>query len=40
LFGLMKSGGYDRWTLCEANESPEPERFLKYYKALWREWMG
>jgi hypothetical protein len=40
LFGLMKSSGYDRWTLCEANESPEPERFLKYYRALWREWMG
>ena len=40
LFGLMKSSGYDRWTLCEAAESPEPERFLKYYKALWRELMA
>ena len=29
LFGLMKSSGYTRWTLCEANESKEPERFLK-----------
>jgi hypothetical protein len=40
LFALMKSSGYDRWTLCEANESKEPERFLKYYRALWRELGG
>ena len=40
LFGLMKKSGYDRWTLCEAAESKEPERFLKYYRALWRELMG
>ncbi|HEY2014625.1 MAG TPA: TIM barrel protein [Bryobacteraceae bacterium] len=38
LFGLMKKSGYDRWTLCEAAESKEPERFLKYYRALWLEW--
>ena len=37
LFGLMKKTGYDRWTLCEAGESKEPERFLKYYRALWQE---
>jgi hypothetical protein len=40
LFGLMKKSGYDRWTLCEAAESKEPERFLKYYRALWRELMA
>uniref|UniRef100_Q020H2 Xylose isomerase domain protein TIM barrel n=1 Tax=Solibacter usitatus (strain Ellin6076) TaxID=234267 RepID=Q020H2_SOLUE len=40
LFALMKSSGYTRWTLCEANESKEPERFLKYYRALWRELGG
>jgi hydroxypyruvate isomerase len=40
LFRLMKASGYDRWTLCEAAESKEPERFLKYYRALWRELMA
>ena len=40
LFALMKKSAYDRWTLCEANESKEPERFLKYYRALWRELGG
>src|SRR5689334_18243990 len=38
LFALMKRSGYDRWTLCEAAESKEPERFLRYYRALWMEW--
>jgi len=37
LFALMKKTGYDRWTLCEAGESKEPERFLRYYRALWLE---
>jgi hydroxypyruvate isomerase len=37
LFGLMKKTGYDRWTLCEAAESNDPERFLRYYRALWVE---
>src|ERR1043165_8713299 len=37
LFALMKRSGYDRWTLCEAGESKEPERFLRYYRALWME---
>jgi sugar phosphate isomerase/epimerase len=40
LFRLMKETGYDRWTLCECAESKEPERFLKYYRALWRELMS
>jgi len=35
LFALMRQTKYDRWTLCEAPESKEPERFLKYYRALW-----
>jgi len=38
LFALMKRTKYDRWTLCEAPESKEPDRFLKYYRALWKEW--
>jgi sugar phosphate isomerase/epimerase len=36
-FGLLKSSGYKRYTLCEAGETKEPERFLKYYRALWEE---
>jgi sugar phosphate isomerase/epimerase len=37
LFALLRKSGYSRYTLCEAPESPEPERFLRYYKALWTE---
>jgi len=37
LFALMKKTGYDRWTLCECAESKDPERFLRYYRALWLE---
>jgi Xylose isomerase-like TIM barrel len=37
LFTLMRNSKYDRWTLCECAESKEPERFLRYYRALWRE---
>ena len=37
LFTLMRTSNYTRYTLCEAGESKEPERFLRYYKALWTE---
>jgi sugar phosphate isomerase/epimerase len=37
LFSLLRQAGYDRYTLCEAQESKEPERFLRWYSALWRE---
>ena len=37
LFTLLRQSGYDRYTLCESPESKEPERFLRYYKALWTE---
>ena len=37
LFALMRGAGYDRYTLCECPESKEPERFLRYYRALWVE---
>ena len=37
LFTLMNKSGYEGYTLCEAAESKEPERFLRYYKALWTE---
>ncbi len=35
LFGLLKASGYDGFTLAEIPDSPEPERLLKYYRALW-----
>jgi len=37
LFRLLRETGYDRYTLCEAQESKEPERFLRWYRALWLE---
>lgn len=37
LFALLRRSGYDRYTLAECPESPQPERFLKYYSALWQE---
>jgi sugar phosphate isomerase/epimerase len=37
LFASMNGSGYDRYTLCECAESPQPERFLSYYRALWTE---
>jgi hypothetical protein len=36
-FRLLQQNKYDRYTLCEAQESKEPERFLQNYKALWTE---
>jgi sugar phosphate isomerase/epimerase len=37
LFTLFRQTGWDRYTLMEAAESKEPERFLRWYKALWTE---
>jgi len=37
LFLLLHATNYDRYTLCEAEESKEPARFLQWYAALWRE---
>jgi len=37
LFTLLRETGYDRWTLMEAQENPQTERFMKWYRALWRE---
>ena len=37
LFGLLRGINYNRYTLCEAQASLEPERFLRWYKALWTE---
>lgn len=40
LFSLLRGAGYEGYTLCECQESKEPERFLKYYRALWTELSG
>lgn len=37
LFGLLKSIGYERYTLAETAESCEPDRYLRFYAALWNE---
>jgi sugar phosphate isomerase/epimerase len=37
LFQLLRESKYDRYTLCEAQESKDPERFLRWYAALWTE---
>ncbi len=37
LFRLLREARYERYTLCECTESKEPERFLRWYGALWRE---
>jgi sugar phosphate isomerase/epimerase len=37
LFTLLRKSNYERYTLCEAQESKEPERFLRWYRALWLE---
>lgn len=37
LFALLAQSGYERYTLAEVQESSEPDRFLKYYRALWEE---
>jgi sugar phosphate isomerase/epimerase len=37
LFQLMRESGYARYTLAEVAESKEPERFMRYYKALWEQ---
>jgi len=37
LFQLLNAAKYDRYTLMECAESKEPERFMRFYAALWRE---
>lgn len=36
LFELLKGISYQGFTLAEVPESPEPIRFMKYYRALWK----
>ena len=40
MFGLLKASGYDGFMLAEIPDSPEPERLLKYYRALWEAYLG
>lgn len=35
LLGLLKKSGYEGFCLAEMPASPEPERILKYYRAVW-----
>jgi sugar phosphate isomerase/epimerase len=35
LFALLGAQGYDGYTLAEIPESPDPERVLRYFRALW-----
>ena len=37
LFTCLRGIGYDRYTLAEIPGSPDPERVMRYYHALWRE---
>jgi sugar phosphate isomerase/epimerase len=37
LFALLRASKYERYLLCEATASKEPERFLRWYRALFGE---
>ena len=37
LFTLLRASGYDRFTLAEIQDSPDRDRLLQYYRALWQE---
>lgn len=37
LFKEMNGIGYDRFTLAEIQESADPERLMRFYRALWKE---
>lgn len=39
LFGLLRKADYNRYTLAEiaGTSDPDPVRFMRYYRALWRE---
>lgn len=38
LIGLLKEARFDGFCLTEMPESAEPERLMKHYALLWREW--
>ena len=40
LFARLKNEGYEGYALAEIPDSPEPERLLRYYKALFEAYGG
>ena len=40
LFRLLREDGYEGYTLAEIDHSPEPERLMGYYKALWEAYQA
>lgn len=40
LFTLLKAENYTGYTLAEIPDSEDPERILRYYKALWEAYVG
>jgi sugar phosphate isomerase/epimerase len=38
MIGLLKGANFDGFCLTELPESTEPERFMKTYALLWKEW--
>jgi sugar phosphate isomerase/epimerase len=36
LFRLLREAGYSGYTMAECKASPEPERFMAHYAALWK----
>jgi sugar phosphate isomerase/epimerase len=40
LFASLREIDYDRYTLAEIAGSSDPERVMRYYRALWRELAG
>jgi hypothetical protein len=37
---MLHDIGYAGYTLVEVADSPEPERFMGYYKALWEAYQS
>jgi len=40
LLGLLKESGYAGFCLAEIQESADPERVMRYFRALWRAYQG
>jgi len=40
MLGLLKDSGYDGFCLAEIAESADPERVMRYYRALWLAYLG
>jgi sugar phosphate isomerase/epimerase len=40
LMGLLRESGYQGFCLAEIGESPDPERVMRYYRALWLSYLG